>query len=92
MRHRPYNPSPEMMPRKLARLAGLGAFGACAGFVAVYALFVFATRPTTTSGLDATQRFLTWFTVAGVVLALVLVHVGIGRQLLRMARDESRGP
>ena len=79
------------MPPKLARLAGLGAFGAGAGVLALYALFVFVTRPTSSSGLDGTQRFLTWFTVAGVVLALALVHVVIGRQLLLLARGESRG-
>ena len=80
------------MPPRIARLAGLGAFGACAGLAALYALFVFVTRPGVSSGLDATSRFLTWFTVAGVVLALVLVHAVIGRQLLQLARDGSRKP
>lgn len=80
------------MPPRIARLAGLGAFGACAGIAALYALFVFATRPTVSSGLDGTSRFLSWFTVAGVLLALLLVHVLIGRQLLELARrpDASR--
>lgn len=78
------------MPQRLARLAGLGAFGACAGFAALYALFVFLTRPTIGSGLDATSRFLSWFTVAGVVLVLMFVHVVIGRQLLLLARGGPR--
>jgi hypothetical protein len=78
------------MPPKIARLAGLGAFGACAGFAALYALFVFVTRPSASSGLDSTQRFLTWFTVAGVILALLLIHIVIGRQLLVVAKGESR--
>jgi hypothetical protein len=78
------------MPPKIARLAGLGAFAACAGFAALYALFVFITRPTSSSGLDGTQRFLAWFSVAGVVLALLLVHLVVGRQLLALARGESR--
>jgi hypothetical protein len=79
------------MPPKIARLAGLGAFGACAGFVALYALIVFITRPTPTSGMDATSRALTWGTVLGVIIALAVVHVAIGRQLLLLAKGESRG-
>ena len=78
------------MPPKIARLAGLGAFAACAGFAALYLLLVFITRPTASSGLDGTLRFLSWFTVAGVILALLVAHVVIGRQLLTVARGESR--
>jgi len=78
------------MPPKIARLAGLGAFGACAGFAALYALFLFITRPSHSAGLDGTQRFLSWFAVAGVLLAIALVHVALGRQLLALAKGESR--
>ena len=76
------------MPPKIARLAGLGAFAACGGIAALYALFVFITRPTAYAGMDGTLRFISWFTVAGVLLALLLVHVVIGRQLLALARGE----
>ena len=78
------------MPPKITRLAGFGAFAACGGFATLYVLFLFITRPAPSSGLDGTLRFLSWFTVAGVVLALALVHVVIGRQLLVVARGESR--
>lgn len=78
------------MPPRIARLAGLGAFGACAGFAALYALFLFITRPTASSGMDGTLRFLSWFTVAGVILALLVVHLVIGRQLLTLAKGERR--
>ncbi|MDB4885428.1 MAG: hypothetical protein JWN79_866 [Gemmatimonadetes bacterium] len=78
------------MPPRIARLAGFGAFAACAGFAALYALFVFITRPTGSSGMDGTLRFLSWFTVAGVVIALLVVHIVIGRQLLTVAKGESR--
>jgi hypothetical protein len=78
------------MPPRIARLAGLGAFGACAGFAALYALFVFITRPSHSAGMDGTSRFLSWFTVAGVIIALALVHVVIGRQLFLLAKGESR--
>jgi hypothetical protein len=76
------------MPPKIARLAGLGALAACGGIAAVYALFLFVTRPSPSSGLDGTERFLAWFTVAGVILALIGVHVVLGRQLLLLAKGE----
>ena len=78
------------MPPKIARLAGLGAFAACGGIAALYALFVFITRPTAFAGLDGTLRFISWFTVAGVLLALLGVHVVFGRQLLALAKGEPR--
>ena len=76
------------MPPRIARLAGLGAFGACAAFAALYLLIVFATRPSQYAGMDGTLRFITWFSIAGVILALLGVHVVFGRQLLAMARGE----
>ena len=77
------------MPPKIARLAGLGAFAACGGFVVAYLLFVYVTRPTISAGLDSPERFLAWFTVAGVLLALLGVHLVIGRQLLALAKGEA---
>jgi hypothetical protein len=78
------------MPPRIARLAGLGAFAACGGIAALYALFVFATRPDPTAGMDATSRFIAWLSVAGVLLALLGVHLLLGRQLLALARGEPR--
>lgn len=78
------------MPPKIARLAGLGAFGACAAIAALFALFVYVTRPTGSSGLDSSERFVAWFAVAGVLFALAVVHVAIGRQLMALARGESQ--
>lgn len=80
------------MPPRIARLAGLGAFAACGGIAAVFALFVYITRPTPTAGLDAPERFVAWFAVAGVLLALLVVHYVLGRQLLVLARGESQRP
>lgn len=74
------------MPPKIARLAGLGAFAACGGIAALFALFIFVTRPSVTSGMDPTSRFIAWFAVAGVLLALLAVHVVLGRQLLALSR------
>lgn len=78
------------MPPRIARLAALGAFAACGGIAALYALFLFVTRPGPTSGMDATSRFIAWLSVAGVLLALVGVHVVLGRQLLALARGEAQ--
>ena len=78
------------MPPKIARLAGMGAFGACAAIAALFALFVYITRPTGSSGLDSSERFVAWFAVAGVLFALAVVHVAIGRQLMALARGESQ--
>jgi hypothetical protein len=75
------------MPPRIARLAGLGAIGASAGLLALLALLVFGTRPTEYSGMDGTTRWMTWIAVAGVILALVAVHVMLGRRLLNVARE-----
>ena len=78
------------MPPKIAKLVGLGAFAACGGIAALFLLFVFGTRPEASSGMDGTQRFIAWLSVAGVLLALLGVHVVLGRQLLALARGERR--
>lgn len=74
------------MPPKIARLAGLGAFGACAGLLALYLLLAWVSRPTSTGGIDSTLSWVTWIALAGVFAALIIVHVVIGRQLLRVAQ------
>lgn len=76
------------MPPKIAKLAGLGAFGACAGIAGLFLLFAYGTRPVESAGMDATNRFLAWLSVAGVLLALIGVHVLIGRRLLALSRGE----
>ena len=76
------------MPPKLAKLAGLGAYAAGGGLAALYLVFVYVTRPTASSGLDPTERFVAWFTVAGVLLALLGVHVVIGRHLIALSRGK----
>lgn len=78
------------MPQRFARLAGMGALGAAAGLLALAVLFGLVTRPGPYAGLDATSRALAWGAVAGVLLALSLVHVVLGRELLAMGRGERR--
>ena len=74
------------MPPRIAKLAGLGAFGACAGLLALYAGLVFITRPTRLAGIDISNALVTWISLAGVIAALIVVHVVIGKQLLRLAK------
>jgi hypothetical protein len=38
--------------------------------------------------MDGTTRFLTWLSVAGVFLALLGVHLLVGRRLLALSRGE----
>ena len=57
------------MPPRIAKLAGLGAFAACGGIALLFVLFLAITRPAPTSGMDGTQRFIAWLSVAGVMLA-----------------------
>lgn len=70
------------MPPRIARLAGLGAFAASAGFAALFALIAYASRHTVTGGMMPTLSVVTWISVAMVVIALIVVHVAIGRQLM----------
>ena len=69
----------------------MGAFGACAGFVAVFALVAYISRHTPTGGMMETLSVVTWISVGLVVLALIAVHVAIGKELLSLGRGESRG-
>jgi hypothetical protein len=79
------------MTMNYARLAGLGAFGACAGFVALFAFVAYLSRHTATGGMMQTLSVVTWISVGLVVIALIAVHVAIGKELLSLSRGESRG-
>ena len=78
------------MPPKIARLAGLGAFGACAGFLALYLYVSYISRHTTTGGMMPVLSVVTWISVGLVMLALVGLHVLIGKQLLLLSRGGAR--
>jgi hypothetical protein len=69
-------------------LAGLGAFAAAGGILAIYLLLVFITIPRPrTAGIDATNAALTWISVGVIILALVVPHVVYARILLARARE-----
>ncbi|MEO5567762.1 MAG: hypothetical protein ABIR92_04690 [Gemmatimonadaceae bacterium] len=74
------------MPPKIARLAGLGAYGACAGMLALFALLVLATRSTPRGGMMSSQSWVAWISLAIVFAALIAVHVAIGKQLMHIAK------
>lgn len=78
------------MPPRIARLAALGAFGAVFLFVALFALIAFASLPRRTGGIDGIEATVTWISVGLTVLALIAVHIIIGRELFALARGTRR--
>jgi hypothetical protein len=74
------------MPPKYAKLAGLGALAASAGLLALFAFLVFITRPAASGGIDTVNAVVTWISLGGLFVALILVHVLIGRRLLTLGK------
>ena len=74
------------MPPKVARLAGLGAYGACAGMLALFALIVYFTRHTPTGGMTTGLAIELWISLAVVFVALIAAHIAIAKQLMQLAR------
>ena len=74
------------MPPKIARLAGLGAYGACAGFIVLFAVLVYGSRHTSTGGIMPVLSIVTWISVGLVFAALIVLHVAVGRQLLYIGK------
>lgn len=70
----------------IARLAGLGAFGAIGGMCLAYLGFILFTSPGRSSGMDMTLTLVTWISIGGVLVALIAAHVAIGKQLLRLGK------
>ena len=63
------------------RTFALGAYAAAAGLAGLALLFAWFTRPGPSAGMDWTHRVIAWAGVAGLLVALALVHVVVGRQL-----------
>lgn len=81
------------MPPRLARLLGLGAFGAGAGLAALYlALVVFLMRPSPLHGMDWVNAAVAWISLGGLFAALIGVHVVLGQRLLQLAREAAERP
>ena len=80
-----------MNPRVL-QFAGLGAYGVCLGILALYGLVAYISTPKQTGGIDAAHASIVYIGVGLVVLALIAVHVVLGRQLLSAARGHAATP
>ncbi|MEO6878870.1 MAG: hypothetical protein ABI205_10340 [Gemmatimonadaceae bacterium] len=78
------------MPPKIARLAALGAYAACAGFVALFAVVAFISRPTPTGGITIALSEVTWISLFLVLVALIGLHVVLAKQLQALADGRPR--
>lgn len=81
-----------MLPPRIAKLAGLGAYAACGGFVLLFLLLAYVSRPTPRGGIDTTQSVVAWIALGGVFLAIIGAHLVIGRRLLAMGRNVAELP
>lgn len=72
----------------LQRLAGLGAFGVCAGLAALYALIVLLSLP---GGIDVNESCIAIVSVGIVIALLIAVHIVYGRILLAASRAARAG-
>jgi hypothetical protein len=75
------------MPPRIARLAGLGAYGACAGMIGLFALIMFFTRHTPTGGMTNDLSIELWISLAVVFAAMIAAHIPIARQLTHLGKD-----
>lgn len=64
--------------------------GAALGIAALFGLFVWWTRPGPSTGMDQTNAVVAWISVGGVALALIVVHILVGRTLVRDAGVKER--
>jgi hypothetical protein len=59
----------------------------------LYLFLVYVSRPQTRGGIDVVTAVVGWIALGGLFAALIVVHVIIGRQLLRVAQGpETRHP
>ncbi|MEO7085186.1 MAG: hypothetical protein ABI442_07165 [Gemmatimonadaceae bacterium] len=74
------------MPPKIARLVGLGAYAVCPALIALYAYVAYLCAPPAGGGIMPVLSAVSWISVGFIVLALIAVHVVIGKQLMHIAR------
>ena len=73
------------MPPRIAQLAALGAYGACAFFTAIFAVVAYLSRQTATGGMMTALSVVTWISLGVVLLALIAVHAIVAKQLMALA-------
>ena len=74
---------------RIQRLAGLGALSVAVPILALYALIAYISTPEPTGGIDWTNATIVYIGVGLVALAVIAVHLVLGRQLLVGARDQA---
>jgi hypothetical protein len=83
-------------PRTLGprKLAALGALGACGGMLLLLLLLLIVLRPFPRGGMDGENYWLTLMSFAGILAALIAVHLAFARQLwyatVTAAEEEAR--
>ncbi len=70
------------------RLAAMGAYGVCAGVVALFALFVWVALPSPGTGIDFEHSLITITAVAVICAALIGAHVAMARQIQAYLKGE----
>jgi hypothetical protein len=78
------------MPPRIAILIGYSAFAAILFFGALFGLILYAAIPRSTGGIDAIEAVVTWISVGLTALAVIGVHVLVGRGLLAFGRGIRR--
>jgi len=75
----------------LAQLAGMGAIAASGGILLAMLGFLFLTRPGATV-MDGENVTIAWIGVGGMFLALIGVHVLLGKRLIALGKGVRRMP
>lgn len=70
-----------------ARLAGIGAFAVSLGALALFLFVAFFSRATPLGGIDGTQAWLTWISLAVPFSVIIAATVVYARLLLRHAQE-----
>lgn len=79
-------------PRTLGipKLAALGAVAASGGMALLWVALAVVLRPYPRGGMDGENYLLTLFTIAGVLVALIALHLAIAHQLWHARVDPAR--
>lgn len=73
----------------IPKLAALGAVGASGGLALLVVVLALVLRRYPDGGMDGENYFLTLLTIAGVLLALIVVHLALAYQLWHAPADAS---
>ena len=80
------------MPPRIAKLVGMGAFGAIVFFVALFGFVFWLSAPRAHGGIDSISAIVVWISLTVVLLALIALHVVLGRALLDLSRGAAAEP